>query len=248
MLLKNPKVYNPVFEKPKKKFSKNYLYIFLVFIFFDGIIYFVFYSSFFQIKNIIIPDSVNPGIVEILQNLNNRNIISLNISNVEAEISEKFPEVKGLTITRGLPSTLKIAFQEREPRLVWQSGGRSFLVDSSGAIYKETDVAINLPIVKDNNNIPVQNGKTVASENFINFVIELSTNFNQTTGFKITQFEVNETIFQVEVLTDQGWKVIFDTTRKASEQLADLMTFLKDHKSEVTQYIDLRVEGRVYFK
>lgn len=252
MLLKNPKVYNPSYAVEKKKFSKVYIYILLILIIFGGLIYFLFYSSFFKIKNVIVENSSNSEISQIFQKLNGSNIFRNNLSKTQAEIAQKFPEVKGVKITRGLPDTLKIQFSQRTAKVVWQTGQKSFLVDSNGEIYQEMPLGdsdqANLPVIKDNNNIAVSVGQKILSENFLNFITELNSTFNSATGFKINQFEINETLFQVEATTDQNWKVIFDTTRNVSDQLSDLTKFLTDHKSEVTSYIDLRIEGRVYYK
>ncbi|MCL5407075.1 MAG: FtsQ-type POTRA domain-containing protein [Patescibacteria group bacterium] len=252
MQLRNPKVYNPSYAVEKKKFSKVYIYIILILIVLGGLIYFLFYSSFFKIKNIVIENSNNSEISKIFQELNGANIFRFNSSKTQAEITQKFPEVKGAKITRGLPDTLKIQFSEVSAKVIWQTGQKNFLVDGNGEIYKEiqlSDVSQNnLPIIKDNNNVSVNLGQKILSGNFLDFVTELNTTFNQETGFKINQFEINETLFQVDALTDQSWKVIFDTTRSVPDQLADLKKFLADHKNEVTQYIDVRIEGRVYYK
>jgi len=251
-LLKNPKVYNPAYTTPKKGFPKIYIYLLIIVIILAGLIYLVFYSSFFKIKNIIIENSNNSEVSQTLAKLNGINIFRFNIGRTQDEVSEIFPEVKGVKITRGLPNTLKIQFQERASAVAWQTQDKTFLIDSNGVIYKEisstSEESNNLPVIKDNNNVAISEGQKILSQNFLNFITELSSKFNETTGYKITRFEVNETTFQVDVIIDQSWKLIFDTNRNVDDQLSDLTKFLADHKDEVEQYIDLRIEGRVYFK
>lgn len=247
MLLKNPKVYNPPRELEKKKFPKFFLIIFILIIIFGGLIYFLFYSSLFRIKNIIIEDS-NSQVSNFCEKYKGSNILLFSSSRIEEEIIEKFPEVKDLEVIRGLPDTIKIRFQDRQSKIIWQTQGKNFLVDNSGQIYKETEDLSDLPQVKDNKDISVNIGQQVVSESFLNFLTELNSTFTQANGFKINRFEINDTIFQVDALTDQGWTVIFDTTRKVTDQLSDLSKFLNEHKNEVIEYIDLRVEGRVYYK
>lgn len=248
MLSKHPKVYNPAPEIEKKKFSKIYFYLFLILILLGGLIYFLFYSSYFKIKNILIENSASPEISQFFQRLNNQNIFRFNAGKIQDELALNFPAVKGAKIIRGLPDTLKIQFQERLSRVIWETQSRSYLIDENGEIYQETIETIDLPIIKDNNNIAVSVGQKILSENFLNFISDLNLQFVPATGFKVNHFEINETTFQADAITDQNWKVIFDTTRKASDQLADLQKFLKDHKDEVKEYIDLRVEGKVYYK
>lgn len=247
MQLRNPKVYTTPFEKEKKTPPKILILSFLSLIVLGGLFYFLFYSSFFKLKNIII-ENPQPEINEVVQELKGKNIFLFNTREIKGKISQKLPDAENIQVARGLPDTLRIQFQKKGPRIIWQTQGKDYLVVSSGEIYREAREEIDLPLVKDNNNIAITLGQKVASENFLDFTTELNALFNQATSFQITRFEVNETLFQLDAKTDQGWKVIFDTTRKASEQLADLMTFLKSHKSEATQYIDLRVKGRVYFQ
>ena len=151
-----------------------------------------------------------------------------------------------------MPDTLKIQFTQETAKVIWQTNGKNYLVDSAGVIYQENVLMENLPqnllTIKDNNNVTVTIGQKILSENFLNFITELNSKFNQAIGFKINQFEIDETLFQMTAVTDQNWKVIFDTTRSVSDQLSDLTRFLADHKSEVTDYVDVRIEGRVYFK
>lgn len=252
MKFQNPKVYNPSYTVEKKKFSRIYIYILLILVLACGLIYFLFYSSFFQIKNIVIENSDNLEISKIFQQLNGHNIFHLNASKTQDEIAQKYPEVKGAKIIRGLPDTLRIQFQERTPKIVWQTQQKIYLLDRNGVVYKESQPGdkdqAGLAVIKDNNNIEVSLGEKVLSDNFIDFIIEVSSMFNQATGFTINHFEINETLFQVNVITDQNIKIIFDTTRPTSSQLEDLKLFLKDHQSEVIEYIDVRIEGRVYFK
>ena len=248
-----PKVYNPrdlIFpSKTEKKKSFKIFGIVLILLFiFLGISFLLFYSEVFKIKNIIIENSPNQLATERIEKFKGTNIILFSTAKFRKELEADFPELKKVEIIRGLPDTLKIAFQERLPAIVWQAGGKNYLVDRLGQIYQESTEMSNLPVVKDNKNLGVSLDQTVATENFINFVIELNNSFPQEIGFKITHFEINETIFQIDAITDQGWKIIFDTTRKASDQLADLKQFLADHKDEVKEYVDVRVAGRAYYQ
>lgn len=248
MLRRHPKVYNPSYVPEKKQFSKVYIYFLVILILLVGLVYVLFYATFFKIKNVTLENSHNLEIGQFIQKLNGHNIFFLNTAKTEAELTQKFPAVKGVKIIRGLPNTLKIQLQEEAAKAIWQTQGKNYLVSASGKIYQETEEQVDLLIIKDNNNLVVSFGQQVVSENFLNFISELSSAFNQVTGFQINHFEINETLFQTDAVTFQNWKVIFETTRKASSQLSDLAKFLADYKNEVTEYIDLRIEGKVFYK
>lgn len=248
-IFRQPKVYNPPPEQRKKSVLPKMLAILLFLVIILGtIIYLLFYSSIFQIKNIIVENPANPFINQEFDKLKGTNILLFKSSQVKENIIKSFPDVTDLKVIRGLPDTLKIQLNGRQSKIVWQTQGKNFYVSSDGRIYKEVEGMNDLPQVIDNKDLAVEFGQVVASENFINFIVELNSSFFQTMGFAIIGFEINETIFQVDALTDQGWKVIFDTLRPIENQLADLGQFLSEHKDEAGEYIDLRVEGRVYYK
>lgn len=220
----------------------------MIFILVLGLIYFLFLSPFFKIKKVIINQTSTEEISQLFHKLEGTNIFRIRTKNIQNDLTQKYPQVKGIKISRGLPDTLKVEFSERPAILIWETQDQKYLVDSHGEIYTLSQELNDLPVIKDNNNIKVDIGQKILSESFINFVLEINMSFTAETGFKINRFEVNETTFQLDGITDQGWKIIFDTARKSDEQLSDLNKFLKDNKDSISQYVDLRIEGRVYYK
>jgi len=248
---RNPKVYNPsdVYLSPvqRKKIPKFVFFFFGLAIFFAALVYLLFYSPFFQIKNIVVLGTASPPIVEDFNKLKGGNLLLFSSKRAE-KIASSFAEVSAIRVSRGLPDTLKINLQTHEAKIVWQTNGTFFLVDNFGRVFQEVSGPGDLPKVLDNKNLKVKIGENVVSENFLNFIADLNNSFREKTGVKIIRFEVNETIFQVDALTEQGWRAIFDTTGKAAAQLDALQRFSGTHQNEAKEYIDLRVEGRVYFK
>lgn len=247
-LLRQPKIYNPPSSSRKKGgLSKPLKFSLILIIFFAALIYLLFFSPIFRIKKIIVDSAVSEANSE-FEKLKGRNILTLHSADIEKEITAQFGDLADLKIIRGLPDTLRIELKERQSKIVWQVEGRNYLVDSQGLIIKEIQGESDLPKVKDNKNLPVLANQAVASEIFLNFIVEVNNKFSEVIGFRISSFGINETIFQVDALTDQGWKVIFDTTRSVNPQLSDLKQFLSEHKDEMTEYADVRIEGKVYYK
>lgn len=208
--------------------------------------YLFFYSSFFKIKKVI---ADNPALTEeFLNQYRGQNIILLSTKKVQQEVTQKLPYIENIKVIRGLPNTLRIETQTYQPVLIWQTQNHQYSVDSGGLVIDEANGLLDLPIIRDNKNLPVQIKQLVVSQNFIEFIKKIQNRFIDKVGFKTTYFEINETIFQVDALTDQGWLVKFDTTRSIDDQLDDLSKLLSEHKDEVSEYVDVRVEGRVYYK
>lgn len=252
MPFRHPKIYNFAnLNSPpenKKGLSKVLVALFLLIILVIGIIYLLLDSKVFTIKNIIFVEPLKPEITSIFDKLKGKNIFLFSETAIQKEISEKYPDIADLEIQRGLPDTIRIQFRGRSAKLVWQTQEKKYLVSETGEIYKEADDSGGLPIVKDNNDLPIEMGQMVVSENFEQFIAELNQTFAGQIGFMIIDYEINETIFQVEAITDQGWKIIFDTTGSVSDQLSDLKKFLATNKNDVQKYVDLRVPGKVYYQ
>ncbi len=243
-----PKTFSPPKENEKRGLPKIAKVLIFLFIFIGALIYFFFYSSIFKIKNIIIEKDLPAESSSLLEKFKNQNILLVSSEAMEKEITRQYPELTNVKIQRGLPDTLRIAAIFYQSKIVWQTLDQSFLVNSNGIAFKEVEGLTDLPIIIDKKNLKVDLGSQVVSPNFIEFVNVVISKFSEKVGFKIVNFAVSETIFQVEALTDQGWFIKFDTTRSVDDQLDALSKLLAEHKDEIHQYVDVRVEGRVYWK
>ncbi len=246
MLGSPPKTFNPPKTKNKKRFPKFLAILILIIAVVTGVIYWLFYSSFFQIENVTLTgmDLENFD----LNRFKGQNILLVNLPNIKSAVKTAHPETGQIKIVRGLPNTLKIEVQPDQASIVWQTGSQHYLVNSEGIIFGLLDGQTDLPLISDNKNLNAQMGQQVVTVNFIEFIKEISNKFSAVAGFKIVSFEVNDTIFQVNALTDQGWLVKFDTTRSPDDQLDALSKVLAEHKDEIHEYADVRVEGKVFFK
>ena len=243
-----PKVFNPPKDIHKKEFPK-FLKILIVMVIFILVIgYLIFYSSFFKIKTVILDPSLSSDIKAITDSAIGKNIFFVNLEAIQTEIQQKYPELQNVKFSKGLPDTLRVSAEQFQGKITWQTQNHSYLVNASGIAFKEIDGPTDLPKVIDNKDLPIDSKNPVVSSNFIDFISELNNKFSSEIGFKIFSFQVNDTIFQVEGLTDQGWYVKFDTTRPADEQISQVKELLAKDKAGITQYVDVRVEGRVYYK
>lgn len=250
--LRQSKVYTPqdighfLPETQAAKGLPKHLKIIIVFlVLLTGLSYLFFYSPVFKIKNVLIDGLASN---QELEGLKGKNILFISSGKIKGELEKNYPELNIVQISRGLPDTLRVKLDERQSSMLWQTRNKDYLVDNSGIIYKEVDGVSDLLKIKDNKDLEVTLNKPVVTENFINFLNDVNSNFNQSTNLSIDHYEINETIFQIDAVTNLGWKIIFDVTRSGKDQLADLSQFLKDHQSEIKDYVDIRVEGRVYYK
>ncbi len=250
-IFKPPKVFNPkdLSNKPqtnnKPIIFKILKLIFLLLVILS-LIYLFFYSPLFTIKNIIVDKKLPTSINEHLANIKGKNIFLVRSSEIKADLLKNFPELVDISVIRGLPDTIKVSYNERTPKIIWQSSGRYYIVDENGVAFKEIQGIADFPLVKDNNDLAINIGEQVVSTNFINFVTELRPKLKE--QVEINRFEVNETTFQLDAILVSGLILKFDTTRSVDSQLNDLKKFLADRSNETQEYIDLRVEGKVFYK
>lgn len=60
-------------------------------------------------------------------------ILAMDLKAIQQKL-QQIPEVKSATLSRQLPSALKVALVERQPAAVWQRDGKHMLVDEDGVV------------------------------------------------------------------------------------------------------------------
>lgn len=248
---KQPKIYAST-PKIKETFNKKIIfYIVFVLVIIGLIVWFFVFSPYFKIKKIVINGQLNSDVKTEIDKFYNQNILFFGVKKIESELAARQSSIKSLDIYKGIPDILKVKVNVRNPIITWKTQDKTYYIDESGIIFElnqNTDDLGNLPIIVDTKNAQVDLGKQTLSKEFINFILDTNKYFNTNTGASIKEFRINETTFQVEVVTDQGWRVYFDTTRSISNQLGALKKILAQYKDQIHEYVDLRVEGKAYYK
>jgi len=238
--------YNPVINWPQKPWG-NILIVLLIGILF----YFFSYSHYFGISEIINEGNKLVLSEEIAKKVSRgENIFRFNITKAKTEIIQTSPIIEDIAIYRGIPNTIKIMILERDPVLVWQSGGKFYLIDGAGVIDKEVNQNefSELIHLSDQKNIPVKIGDQVISSEFIKFITDINNNFFQYCNIKVSGFQLQETTFDLYVFTEAGFYVKFDTTRPYDKQLTDLKNTIINYRENIREYVDVRINGWVYYK
>jgi len=218
------------------------------------LIWFIFFSSFFKIKKIIVSGSLNNEVSSEINQFIGRNLLTFRVGKIEQELAKKQTSISSLQIFKGLPDTLKVKVNVREPKLLWVTNGKNYYVDENGIVFELSEPKFtedeNKQIFKivDTKNAPVITGSQIVGSEFVRFITELNNNFNKIVGVNISEIRISETTFQVEIATDQNWRVYLDTTRNLNNQLVSLRKVIDQYKDQIHEYVDLRVEGRAYYK
>lgn len=246
------KIYYPT---PKRKegfyISTKSIKFLIIFLLFGSLVYFLFLSSFFNLKNIIIEGEPDENLKTEIYKLKDKNILFIDQSELENKITKEYPINKSIIVYKGLPDSLKISIEKRSRFLIWQTGGKYFSLDDEGIAYEEMD---SLPadnqvaVVDDRKNVPTILGQRIVVPEFIIFVKKALDIIPAKAGVKIQNIGVEESTYHLFLKTSDGWQIIMDISKPIEEQNDDLNLILSKYKDQIREYIDLRVSGRVYYK
>lgn len=216
------------------------------------LIYFLFVSQWFMLDKLTIQGNrlVDAQIIEKTVFPNGFYRVNALLFN-EAKANKQvltLAQVKGVDFRKLiLQHRLEIVVEEHETSLIWQTNGERFLVNRAGVIYGIATPESPLIVVDDLKNVPVSLKQQILTTDFIEFVNFAAANLSRKTPVNVRQMVVPETTFELEVVTNEGWKIIFDTTKSPETQLNNLAKILKSG-AKPRQYVDLRILDRVYYK
>ncbi len=131
---------------------------------------------------------------------------------------------------------------------------KCYYIDNSGVIFEtapETSGVLILTI-KDEAPGEVQEGKKVIDQQLIEKFFNVQNYLTQRLNLKALDFVINSDTFKnVKVNTNEGWYILFDQSGDFEKQLQALELSLaqavKEDRTNL-EYIDLRVDKRVYYK
>ncbi len=241
-----------------------------------GLIYFFIWSPVLWIQKIDVrPLASNMLIKEIVQNnlekkiwrfIPQKSIILAPIDKIKEDILDNFPEIKEVIINKKATNLLIIEIIERQSIGIWCQTERlkieatstepiinepvvkqCFCLDKEGIIFRESplisgSLILNIYSQPDR---AVGLASQVTSPEMINFILKTA----QGLSLRIDNFEIVSPE-DLRARTSFGWQIYFNPTHSVDSQLKALEIILEEEIKETTslEYIDLRIDGRVYYK
>lgn len=178
------------------------------------------------------------------------NLLTLDEGELASKLQQQDPLIRTVGVRRQWPHSLKVSAVLKQPSMGWSTGDQRYLLDSDGTVIGSLPGGSTLPVVNDGSNLPVQVGRQVASPRFVMFVTQLIPALSAN-GYQVTSLDIKDTTFDLTVSTNKGYKLIFDTSRPVTDEMGDLksvLALLAVQKRAPTQYLDLRIAGRAYYK
>jgi len=185
-----------------------------------------------------------------------RNLFFISSEKLASELVAKFPRINSVEVRKKLPHSLEILITEREPAGIWcfVVSDRCFYFDKNGVAYAETGKSSGflIPNISDFRDREVTLGSLVASEEWFKNIIAVKELLPKI-GINVAEFAIPSDSFdEFDAQTAEGWKLLFSTSSDVAKQITSLGILLRDklpaEKRAGLQYVDLRIQDRIYYR
>jgi len=227
-----------------------------------ALIYFLFFSRIFDVREVSfsgldtvnsdefrgkINDKLNQKILKFLPRRNN--IFLVNTRNFEAEFATAYPILSSVKVQKKLLHGLIFNFSERKPAGIWCFKESCSYFDDNKILWGQPAKSSGFIF------LTVEDRRIKSSwqidDKFFKPIMEVAKNMaGEVNNIVIPEGSFNE----FRAYTAHGYYIIFSTDSDIKNQLDIFKIFLAEKKDSLPaggfhpQYIDLRIEGRIYYK
>ncbi len=263
-------------KRRKKVALKALAVLFIVFAVCVGLGYLLFFANLLDVRIInisgaeIIPSAdlktvaenwLNEGFLGLTRN---KDLLFISVGGLASELTAKFPRIDSAEIRKEFPHGLKITIVERQSAGIWcfvasdkpfdSAQGRCFYFDKNGVAYAEATQSSGFLIlgVADHRGQAVALGSRVNSEEWTKNII-MARELLPKIGVNVAEFSIPSGSFdEFNAKTAGGWKILFSNSTDITKQITSLGVLFRDklpaEKRAGLQYIDLRIQDRIYYK
>ncbi len=244
-------------KPPKPIYQRNFFWPLIVIVFSGFLFTHIFlFLDFFWIKRIEISgaEKINAEkLREIIADkttrnfyfLQSRSIFLFSPASLAREVVNEFPILAGLRLKKTYPDGVLLEVRERKPVGTF-CGEECFLMDATGVIFEQVENRKALSIKTEKGNYSL--GKRVVSRENVKFIVSV---WNELKS-DINLYEFHIDGMNLTVKTKENWDIFFNLDEDIFIQTLHLKGVLNDRIPKENRknlsYIDLRFEGRVYYK
>jgi hypothetical protein len=277
---RNPRIWANTAKKDKQEKKKGgfsrFLFWLLLMIFFCVSIYILFFSQQLDIENIVISGNQEIASKDILQKVNEafggkyyklfskRNFFFVRKDEVARALKGSFIRLEVMGVKKLFPNTIEVEVKERQPELIWCSGGVCYFVDKEGFVYEGVDgagdAANNKNFLKiiDDNAKPVEIGKTIIDQKFVEYLKNMDAvlindlRFNLADDYHTPALASGEINIKIAEPESDGWLLKLDSSNSPEDTKKIIQTVLEKNinkdQLKSLDYLNLSVKGKVYYK
>jgi hypothetical protein len=175
-------------------------------------------------------------------------------------LANEFKKIDSLKVKKKFPNSLSLEINERKSLIIWCSGGPCYTVDGNGFAYANVDLDSrelkenNLIKVIDESARPVATGEQLFDPGHLNYILGIRDALKKKSDIEIEDeyFTRSRVADELRVKTSAGWDIYLSSVFPIDGPAEMLKVFLdqKIPAEEVSnlEYVDLRVEGKIYYK
>ncbi len=220
----------------------------------------VFFSSIFRIDkvdvqgpNTELSQSLSSEVSKYLNSsLAGKNWLFLDASSLKGRLQKTFTGQEAIVVEKQFPNKLIVKTDEQKAAIIWKTGSKKYIVSINGRVMSEFlgENSSDLSTLTDGSSLPVDVGNKILSRDFVSFAIKVG-DYIKAKSLGPEQIYITETTKELLVKTNAGYEIKFNTEETPDSQLRSLqatLDLLASQKKQATQYIDLRVPGRAFYK
>lgn len=270
-----PRLYPKDYRAKENKSRKRIIFFILILFFILALGYFLFFSPIFKVKEIKISGGRAIGSDDIYKYLNDfrfkkvliffnhDNIFLLTKSKLRNILIDRFSRILSIQISKDIfKKNINIQITERkEVGIYCQAQNLSeeilegcYYIDSEGVIFEQAPQTSGtlILVIKDYSGKEIKIRNSVLDKELMVKFIELRDILSSQFSLKALDFVIgNDAIKGFRLDTNEGWYILFDGSRDLESQIMALQLVLEEKIKEARknlEYIDLRIENRVYYK
>lgn len=246
-------------ENKRRNFKRRIIFfVVIVALFSSGGIYALFFSPWLEIKFITIRGNEmidSKDVHEKAQTLvtaegilnSQKNVFFLDIERLQSELLAAFPIFSSVALERNPPHEVVVTVTERAPIGIWcfDQGRDCSFFDSDGVVWGKALPSAGSLLLSVND----KNQRTIIPEQLLSTVRDIHKLLPQI-GVNILKIETRYGLPEdITVKTQNGWDIFMTMDFPVSDQVENLKIILDSQGDSFNPgYIDLRIEGRGYYR
>lgn len=240
----------------------------VVFLILAGVIYFLFFAKIFDVRTVEIEGAETVAGGEIEQVINNwldgrrlgvkrrSNSFVFSVKKISPLLANQFLKIDSAEVSKKSAHEIEVSVTERKPMGLWclSKPGVCYYFDKNGVAYAETGSSEGfiLTLVRDDRERQIKLGELVAPPAWIGN-IDTARELLKKGGLDISGFIIPaDALDGFDAKTSFGWPILFSHSTDVGKQISALFDVLKSKipadQLLKLEYIDLRIQDRVYYK
>lgn len=187
----------------------------------------------------------------------NSNKLTVDTHGIATNLRKQFPELAVVSVSLPIVGNRpEVYIQPATPKMILATQGGMYLLDSAGRALITTNQITDLeklqvPVVTDQSDLPVKVGEAVLPQDTVAFISEVTGQL-QAKQVVITSLTLPAGTNELHTRIDGvGYSIKFNMYGQAKEQVGAYLAvkeYLESQGKAPSEYVDVRVENKVYYK